>query len=68
MSEHTDEDELMSALYAAVLHLNILMNHARRRDIEVTLDVNYDVVLDAHRPHVALVTLKVAKLLSDRGV
>jgi hypothetical protein len=59
------EQEMVAALYTVVTQLNDLMHEARRLNIEVTLDTSYDQVLDAYRPHVVMVQLKIAKLLSE---
>ena len=61
----SQERILVAALYATVANLNTLMDQARHRDIEVTLDIEYPMIIDCHRLHQVMVTLKVAKLLND---
>jgi hypothetical protein len=60
------EAEMVAALYNTVTRLNEQIVEARKHHIEVTIDVEYIRMLDAYRPHDAIVGLKVAKLLQNR--
>jgi hypothetical protein len=60
------EAEIVAALYSTVTRLNEQIAEARKHQIEVTIDVEYIRILDAYRPHDAIVGLKVAKLLTNR--
>lgn len=57
------ESLIVLGLYAAVTRLNERIAEARKHQIEVTVDVQYDRVLDAFRPHDVIVGVKIAKLL-----
>ena len=59
------ETTVVADLYRTVTDLNGLVREARTHQIEVTFDLADDHVLDGHRSCMRVITVKIAKLLSD---